>query len=124
MTTGKDIKARLQSYIDALASGDVDRVMSHYARFATCEDPVGGPVHKGIDAIRAFYTSAMSAGQLKIEPISPIVSTTDECAAVAARVKLPGGGLLHFIEVQRYNEQGKIVQMRAYYDPADIAPAK
>jgi steroid delta-isomerase len=122
MSTGSQIKARLQSYIDSLASGDVDLVMTHYADNATCEDPVGGTVYRGLAEIRNFYARAMDGQKLRIEPLTPLVSTSTNYAAMGARVKTRNG-TLHFVETQLFNDEGKIVEMRAYYDPADIEPA-
>lgn len=121
MATGTELKARLRSYIDSLASGDVDAVMRHYADNATCEDPVGGTLYQGLVEIRAFYERAMSGGQLRIEPLTPLLSTTSNHAAMGARVKT-SRGVLNFVETQRFDDKGKIVEMRAYYDPADIEP--
>jgi steroid delta-isomerase len=121
MATGAELKARLQSYIDSLASGDVDAVMRHYAANATCEDPVGGTLYRGLAEIRAFYQQAMNGQQLRIEPLTPLVSTTSNSAAMGARVKT-SRGTLSFVETQRFDDEGKIVEMRAYYDPADIQP--
>jgi steroid Delta-isomerase len=122
MATGAEIKARLKSYIDSLGSGDVDRVMAHYAEGATCEDPVGGTLYRGLDEIRAFYTRAMSGPKLEIQPLTPIVSTTSGHAAMGARV-VTGRGVINFVETQLFDDAGKIVEMRAYYDPEDIMPA-
>ena len=119
MATGVELKARLQSYIDGLASGDVDEVMRHYADNATCEDPVGGTLYRGLAEIRAFYEQALSGQQLLIEPLTPLLSTTSNCAAMGARVKT-ARGTLNFVETQRFDDNGKIVEMRAYYDPADV----
>lgn len=121
MTTATQTKARLQSYIDAIGSGDVDSVMAHYAEDATCEDPVGGPVHRGLVAIRAFYAGAMNGSPIHIEPLTPIVSTSNNFAAMGARA-VTHRGIIHFVETQRYNEDGKIVEMRAYYDLGDVEP--
>jgi steroid delta-isomerase len=122
MATGAEVKARLQSYMDALASGSVDAVMAHYADNATCEDPVGGETYRGTAQIRAFYERAMSGQKLRIEPLTPIISTTTNYAAMGATV-VTGRGIINFVETQLYDEAGKIVEMRAYYDPADIKPA-
>ena len=122
MATGSEIKARLQSYIDNLASGDVDKVMAHYAEGATCEDPVGGTIYRGLEEIRGFYTQAMLGQTLRIEPLTPIVSTTTNYDAMGARVATRRG-VLEFVETQRFDDAGKIVEMRAYYDPADFKPA-
>ena len=119
MSTGSKVKARLQSYIDSLATGDVDAVMAHYAENATCEDPVGGKLYRGVGEIRAFYEGAMQGQKLRIEPMTPLVSTTTNYAAMGARVKT-ARGVLHFVETQLYDDAGKIIEMKAYYDPADI----
>lgn len=119
MATGSEIKARLQGYMDSLASGDVDAVMAHYAENATCEDPVGGKRYRGLAEIRAFYEGAMQGQKLRIEPVTPLISTTTNYAAMGARVKT-SRGVIHFVETQLFDEAGKIVEMRAYYDPADI----
>jgi steroid delta-isomerase len=121
MSTGSEIKTRLQSYIDSLASGDVDSVMAHYAENATCEDPVGGKRYSGLKEIRAFYEQAMDGQQLQIEPVTPLISTTTNYAAMGARVNTRRG-VIHFVETQLYDDVGKIIEMRAYYDPADIEP--
>src|SRR5882672_8582405 len=113
MSTGSEIKARLQGYIDSLASGDVDAVMAHYAENATCEDPVGGKLYRGRAEIRAFYEGAMGGQQLRIEPMTPLISTTTNYAAMGARVKT-SRGVIHFVETQLYDETGKIIEMRAY----------
>ncbi|MDB5478977.1 MAG: steroid delta-isomerase [Caulobacteraceae bacterium] len=122
MATGSEIKARLQSYIDSLASGDVDAVMAHYAEAATCEDPVGGKLYRGLAEIRAFYEGAIQGQKLQIEPVTPLISTTTNYAAMGARVNT-SRGVIHFVETQLFDEAGKIIEMRAYYDPADIAAA-
>jgi steroid delta-isomerase len=119
MATGTELKARLQSYIDSLASGDIDAIMRHYAENATCEDPVGGTLYRGLAEIRAFYAQAVGGQQLRIEPLTPLLSTTSNYAAMGARVKT-SRGVLHFVETQRFDDKGKIVEMRAYYDPADM----
>jgi len=121
MSAGSDVKARLQGYMDSLASGDVDAVMAHYAENATCEDPVGGKLYRGLEEIRGFYAQAMAGQRLRIEPLTPLISTTTNYAAMGARV-ISSRGVINFVETQLYDDAGKIIEMRAYYDPADIEP--
>ena len=45
----------LSRYVAFVSAGDIDGIVSLYAPDATIEIPVGGGVHRGIDAIRAFY---------------------------------------------------------------------
>ena len=53
-------------YIALLAGGDVDDLVSLYADDATVEDPVGGEVHIGSQAIKGFY-SALAGLQREAE---------------------------------------------------------
>lgn len=119
MLGGTQIKVRLQSYIDSVASGDIDNVMRHYAENGTCEDPVGSKVYRGLAEIRDFYREAMKRQQLQIELLMPLVSTSSNYGAMGASVKTKDG-TIHFMETQLFNDDGKIVEMRAYYDPQDI----
>jgi steroid delta-isomerase len=121
MSDGKDAKARLRAYIDCLASGDVDAVVGLYAENATCEDPVGGKRYTGLAEIRDFYEVALRGQGLRIEPVTPLISTTTNYAAMGAKAKTRHG-VIHFVETQLYDDAGKIIEMRAYYDPADIQP--
>jgi steroid delta-isomerase len=48
------ITETVNRYIALLAGGDVDQLVSLYADDATVEDPVGGEVHIGSQAIKGF----------------------------------------------------------------------
>ena len=63
MSTIADVLTRYASFVTA---GDVDGILSLYADEARIEIPVGGPVHDGIQAIRAFYRDNELARSLEI----------------------------------------------------------
>ena len=44
-------------YIELVAKGSADDLVELYAEDATVEDPVGGEVHIGRQAIRGFYAA-------------------------------------------------------------------
>jgi steroid Delta-isomerase len=73
----------LRRYAALVTAGDVDGIVGLYASDAAIEIPVGGPVHRGIDAIRAFYRDNELAEQLEI--VGPICAAGREGAAPMRR---------------------------------------
>ena len=110
----------VESYIDAFAKGDPEAVVALFAEDATVEDPIGSPAHRGHDAIRAFYTASMATGaKLKLE--GP-VRTAADYAAFAFSVTLNYGGekRVDVIDTFRFDDAGKVTEMRAYFGPANM----
>lgn len=110
----------VEAYVDAFAKGDPEAVVALFAEDAAVEDPVGSPAHRGRDAIRAFYTASMATGaKLKLE--GP-VRTAADYAAFAFSVTLNYGGekRVDVIDTFRFDEAGKVVEMRAYFGPANM----
>ena len=110
----------VEAYVDAFAKGDPEAVVALFAEDATVEDPVGSPPHRGRDAIRAFYTASMATGaKLKLE--GP-VRTAADYAAFAFSVTLNYGGekRVDVIDTFRFGAEGKVIEMRAYFGPANM----
>ena len=61
MPSAEQITETVHAYLDSVAKGDADRIATLYATDATVEDPVGGEVHVGRQAIRSFYTAVENA---------------------------------------------------------------
>ena len=115
------MEAAVHAYVDAFARSDADAVALLFAEDATVEDPVGSPPHVGRDAIRAFYGASMGTGA-KLELHGP-VRIAGPYAAFAFSV------LLHFqgkdqrvdvIDTFRFDEDDKIVEMKAYFGPTNM----
>jgi steroid Delta-isomerase len=114
-----DVLARYAAFVTA---GDVDGIVGLYAPDATIEIPVGGPVHRGIDAIRAFYRDNELAQKLEITG-PPCVAGRE--AAVPMRARIARGGALveiDVIDVAAIDERGKLTQLRAFFDLAGARP--
>lgn len=110
----------VERYIAAFNDGDADAAIGLYATDATLEDPVGSEAKRGIDAIGEFYRGAMSAGvQLRLD--GP-VRTAGDIAAFAFSMAMGGEPpqRLHVIDTFRFDEDGKVVEMRAVWGPANI----
>ncbi len=114
-----------QAYLDGLVAGDLDAVLNLFADDATVEDPVGTEPKVGQEALAAFYqiacdfvTAAQLTGTPRIagnEVAFPfeITTGTDENASV-----------ISIIDAFRFNNEGKIVSMRAWWGGDNVRPAR
>ncbi len=105
-------------YLTAFTNKDVDAILALYAENAEVEDPVGSDRHVGKAAIRAFYEGAMGA-DVVAEPLGEVRLAGHE-VAFPFKVTVPAGNLeMRIIDVFRFNEDGEIVEMRAYWGSAN-----
>lgn len=119
-----DVTTIVRGYLRALESGDVEAIVSLYAEDATVEDPVGSTPVVGHDAIRAFYAKAQDMfPRTKLDGAVRVAGR--ECAfAFAVTVTYQGQRItIRPIDTFRFDEQGRITQMRAYFGADNIEPA-
>ena len=119
-----DVTTIVKGYLRALESGDVEAIVSLYAEGATVEDPVGSTPVVGHAAIRAFYAKAQDMHpRIKLDGAVRVGGR--ECAfAFAVTVTYQGQRItIHPIDTFRFDEQGRITQMRAYFGADNIEPA-
>jgi len=62
MSTPEDNAKTVNTYLELAAHGRTDDIVDLYAEDGTVEDPVGGEVHIGREAIRGFYSMIPAAG--------------------------------------------------------------
>ncbi|HPG27218.1 MAG: nuclear transport factor 2 family protein [Spirochaetaceae bacterium] len=103
-------------YTAAVTATDVDAIVGLYAPNAKIQIPVGGPVHDGIDAIRAFYRDNELAESLAVAGPA-CVAGREAAVPLIARVR-QGGRLLELdvIDVAEIDEAGNVLSMRAFFD--------
>jgi steroid delta-isomerase len=114
-----DVLARYAAFVTA---GNVEGIVGLYAPEATIEIPVGGPVHRGIDAIRAFYRDNELAQKLEITGPACVAGRE---AAVPMKARIARGGRLveiDVIDVAAVDEQGRLTKLRAFFDLAGARP--
>lgn len=113
----------VNEYARLMTAGDWQGVAALYADDATVEDPVGTEPVRGIEAVTAFYKKNTS-NPLKLELQGPIRVAGNEAAfpfTVAIQFeKKPV--TIHVIDVFKFNEQGKVVSMRAYFGQDNFVP--
>jgi steroid delta-isomerase len=120
MPTPEQIRSTVLSYIDMMCRSDIDGIMALYADEATAEDPVGGNLVQGVEALRNFY--AMVAPALQVELQGPICVAGNQCAfpLLAQLTMGDAAQYLDATDIFCFNEVGKITSMRAFWDPAEL----
>ncbi len=127
----------VQAYFDLFNTQDADGITALYADDATVTDPVGSPVKNGITEISAFYTLAVKNGA-KLTQNGPTRIAGNEAAFAftvsvgamtsvdkAVNVELPSGGMtIDVIDTFKFNEDNKVIEMRAFWGPTNITQFK
>lgn len=115
MKTNELYRSKVERYIASVSAGDVDRVVSLFAPDATVEDPVGSERIQGHEAIRAFYLRATKM-KIKLHPTGPIRIAGSEAAfPFQVRGETPAKMEIDVIDVFRFDDEGLISEMRAYW---------
>jgi len=111
-------EAIFDDYCALHARCDLEGVLGLFAPSAIVEDPVGSPVHRGVEACRAFYAGTQGRnGPLEIERIGPVLFGGLELAAhVRAGITRPGSPPpMDVIYVVHFSPEGRITSLRAWY---------
>lgn len=120
MPSAQDIAHTVNRYIGLLAKGSADDLVELYADGANVEDPVGGEVHVGRQAIRGFY-SAIENLERECELVSLRVAGNE--AAFQFRLTITAGDsrmVMEPIDVMLFDDDGKVAAMKAYWSADDV----
>ena len=120
MPTAEHIAETVNRYLELVAKGDADGIAELYADDATVEDPVGGEVHIGRQAIRGFYGDFQN---VKAEAEVVTLRVAGHEAAFHFRLTLDFGEntmRIEPIDVMVFNGEGKIQSMKAYWTPEHV----
>src|SRR3954451_19605717 len=75
------IRTTIENYWKAFTAGDRDAWVALFTDGATVEDPVGSAVHKGKDAIGAFFDASHSlAESIELRSLDITAIVGHECA--------------------------------------------
>lgn len=120
MTTNQSARATVERYLDLVATGTAEEIVDLFADDATLEDPVGGEVLRGKEAIAGFY-----AGVAPLEMSTRLI-TIRTCGGQAAfhfetRTKVGEQTYaMEPIEVMTFDTDGQITSMRAWWSDEDM----
>lgn len=108
------MQAAPAKYLAALAGKDLEGILALYADDAVVEDPVGSEPHVGIAAIREFYKGVVEF-DLEAELDGQVRIAGSEVAFAFIVKNITGGLAMHIIDVFKFNDEGKVVSMRAFW---------
>lgn len=111
-----DLAEVFRRYAAFVSANDVDGIVSLYAPNASIQIPVGGPVHAGIDQVRAFYRDNELARKLEITGPACIAGregAVPMCATIARDGELME---VDVIDVAEIDDAGRFLKLRAFFD--------
>ena len=116
------IRQTFQRYTECVSAGDVAGLVALYTDDARIQIPVGGPVHRGIDAVRVVYAKNELAESLAIAG-ALCVAGLEAAVPLLARVRREGRLYeLDVIDVASFHTDGRFTSLRAFFDLEGARP--
>ena len=121
MPNAEQIRAVVESYLSAVASGEPERVAELYAPDATLEDPVGSDVRRGHEAITKFYGA--TRGAKMTTTLKELRAVANEATFLFEVVTEVGDQtyVISPIDHMVFDDDGKIRSMRAFWSDTDMS---
>lgn len=106
----------VDNYLKGLNTKDLSLILSLYSDSATVEDPVGSQVIKGMDSLRMFYSGAVNM-DLELTRMGAVRVAGNEAAFPFELIMMIDGKKTRteIIDVFKFNADGKIISMRAFW---------
>lgn len=109
--------ATVSTYLDLVSKGRAAEIAELYTDDATVEDPVGGEVHIGRQAIHGFYQGlAGTDGSAEIVTLRALGHEV----AFFWKLTISGAVRIDIISVMTFDDAAKITSMKAYWSPENI----
>lgn len=108
----------VNTYLESFGKKDLDAIMNLYAENCWIEDPVGTDRKIGHQALREFYQLGIDMGAKGT--LESEIRVAGNEAAFAFRMEIDtGDGIMTIrpIDIMEFNDEGKIVSMRAFFGP-------
>jgi steroid Delta-isomerase len=125
-TINATINAAIDAYMAAFSASDRAGWLACFADGAWIEDPVGTPRRDGKDAIGAFWDETHAVpDSVELRPLGLRVVIGNEAVFTMQARPVMGGDTyeVDIIDHMTFDDDAKIVEMRAFFDPAAIRPA-
>jgi steroid Delta-isomerase len=119
MPSQEAITQTVNRYLEFLATGRADDVLTLYTADATIEDPVGTDVRRGHDAIHEFYAAFQDVK--KDTELTQLRIAGGEAAFLWSLTLDAGGSRTRMTPISHmtFDEDAKITSMRAFWSPSD-----
>lgn len=115
------------SYIRFLNEKNLEGILSLYADNGSVEDPVGSKIVSGKARLREFYSGAVNIElTLTLTRTGPVrVAGVEAAFPFQLLMEVNGVKMVtDIIDVFRFDKEGKIVEMRAFWGPENRRPAR
>lgn len=121
MATREQIEHALQEHFDAWNAQDRERWFANFADDIQLEDPVGGPVKIGRDALEHSWENSFKDGHCwNIEPVFKQICKDQAALLVRSRGTVNGEPVeIEGIEIYTVNDAGKVSYIRTYFNPPE-----
>jgi steroid delta-isomerase len=120
MPSAEDITQTVTRYLDFVSKGQPDEVASLYADDATVEDPVGGEVHIGRQAIRGFY-GAIDNVKAQTDVLTLRALGNEAAFHWTLSLDFGGNGMrIDIISTMTFDDDAKIASMKAYWSQDNV----
>jgi steroid delta-isomerase len=113
------IRAAVEAYVQGWRTADRESWLALFAEDAVVEDPAGAPPFVGKESIGDFWDRTRSLGMSMRPEVTRIVVCGNEAVLVfrMTAVASDGSGMaLDVCDVFSFNAQGRIRQLKAYWD--------
>ncbi|HTY33226.1 nuclear transport factor 2 family protein [Mycobacterium sp.] len=120
MPSQEAIAHTVNRYLELVADGTADEILTLYAADATVEDPIGSDIRRGHDSIHEFYAGFQDA---KKETELAELRVGGSEAAFLWHLTLDAGGSrtrISPISHMVFDEDARITSMRAFWSPSDV----
>jgi len=118
------VRRVVDAYVDSYRRNDKQACIDLFAADAIWHDPVGEPPHVGHEGVGAFWDQArVLAESIELVPSDVIVCANQAAMVFEIHVTLavpegqpPAGMIMDAVEVFVIDDDGKISELRAYWD--------
>jgi len=122
MATPEELRQLVERYAAAVSARDIDAVLTLFAEDAVQRDPATSPPNVGHEAIGTFLRNGVGASTATtFEALA--VHTAGDHVAIDFRVSVTlesGTMVIEGIEVFTVGSDGRIAEVIAYWDDADV----
>ena len=120
MPSAEDNANTVHRYLELVAKGQPDDIAALYADDATVEDPVGGEVHIGRQAVRGFYGTLENV-KAQTEMLTLRALGNEAAFHWTLSIDFGGNGMrIDIISVMTFDDEGKIASMKAYWTQDNV----
>ena len=113
------LTARLAAYLEYWKTGDKESWMKLFAEDAILTDPVGTPSHVGSAAISSFWDRVHQLPMTFHPELGRMVLCENEALLLFRMVTRPESGpgfAMDIADTFRFNDDGFITELKAYWD--------